>query len=449
MLIGMHGMACAIGKAPARHQAVWLLALWLGASGGSGTVFAEGDPAGDWLQWRGNTRDSVAPGPGWPDGLTTDRLEKRWRQPLGPGYSGPIVAGKRVFVTETRDKRTEHVHAFDRDSGEPLWETSWTGAMQVVFIGASAGSWIRSTPSCDGTRLVVLGMRDVLVCLDVATGSTLWRVDFPATFGSPVPDFGGVSSPLVAGDGVYVQAASGVVKLDAQTGEVRWRVPAEGGGKSLNGAFSSPVLATLCGEPHLVVQGREVLAGLSPTTGATLWKTPVRTLFGMNIVTPTVRGNAVFVSSLGGSFLFGIDTNAPAAAAAAAEGEAASGAVDYGVKVMWKNPLQAEMSSPVLIDEHIYVHLRDGRMACLDWASGARTWITEPLGSYWSLATQARRILALSDSGELRLIAATPDAFTLLGEARVSNAETWAHLAVSGDLLFVRDLKGLTAYRWR
>jgi hypothetical protein len=36
-----------------------------------------------------------------------------------------------------------------------------------------------------------------------------------------------------------------------------------------------------------------------------------------------------------------------------------------------------------------------------------------------------------------------------LGEAKVAAEESWAHLAVEGDELFIRDLKGLTSYRWR
>ena len=35
------------------------------------------------------------------------------------------------------------------------------------------------------------------------------------------------------------------------------------------------------------------------------------------------------------------------------------------------------------------------------------------------------------------------------GEAKVAAEESWAHLAVEGTELYVRDLKGLSAYRWK
>jgi hypothetical protein len=59
------------------------------------------------------------------------------------------------------------------------------------------------------------------------------------------------------------------------------------------------------------------------------------------------------------------------------------------------------------------------------------------------------RILALDETGTLRLVRATPEAFTQLGEAKVAEEEAWAHLAVAGGDLFVRDLEGITVYSWR
>ena len=59
------------------------------------------------------------------------------------------------------------------------------------------GDWVRSTPAWDGETLYVGDMAEVVVALDGATGSELWRVDFPRRYETPVPDFGFASSPLV------------------------------------------------------------------------------------------------------------------------------------------------------------------------------------------------------------------------------------------------------------
>jgi len=352
---------------------------------------------------------------------------------LGPSYSGPLLTEELVIITETRDAAAERVLAYDRATGEKRWQVSWDGAMTVPFFAASNGSWIRATPCLDEGRLYVAGMRDLLVCLDAATGEELWKVDFVQAFDSPLPAFGFVSSPLVIGEHVYVQAGSGFVKLNKVTGEVAWRTLDDAGG--MNGsAFSSPFVATLNGVEQILVQGRENLAGVDPADGTVLWQTPVEAFRGMNIVTPTVIDGRVFTTSYGGgSFLFSV----------------ASGETEKPVDVVWRNKVQGYMSTPIIIDGHAYVHLRNQRFACINLTTGKEAWITKPFGKYWSMVAQGDRILALDETGDLRLIKATPDAFTLVGEAKVSDLESWAHLAIAGDQIAIRDLDRITLWRWK
>ena len=59
------------------------------------------------------------------------------------------------------------------------------------------------------------------------------------------------------------------------------------------------------------------------------------------------------------------------------------------------------------------------------------------------------RILALDQRGQLFLLRANRDKFDLLDQRKLTSEETWAHLAVVGDQLFVRDLHGLSAWRWK
>ena len=152
-----------------------------------------------------------------------------------------------MFVTGTAEMKNEVVLALDRKSGKELWRAEWPGAMLVPFFAWSNGSWIRSTPCFDGESLFVAGMRDVLVSLDAKTGKEKWRVDFVKEFESPLPAFGFVSSPLLEGDSLYVQAGASFVKLDKKTGKVIWRALKDEGGM-MDSAFSSPVMATLAGQ---------------------------------------------------------------------------------------------------------------------------------------------------------------------------------------------------------
>ena len=67
-----------------------------------------------WDQWRGPTRDGLVSGVEWPSSLSDKSLTRLWRVELDSSYSGPIVSESTVFVTGTRNKKTEVVTALDR-----------------------------------------------------------------------------------------------------------------------------------------------------------------------------------------------------------------------------------------------------------------------------------------------------------------------------------------------
>lgn len=389
--------------------------------------------ADEWLQWRGPQRSGILPARDWPNALSPEQLKARWRVTLGPGYSSPIVTADRIFVTETRNQKTEVVSALNRATGEVEWTAQWPGAMSVPFFAAANGSWIRSTPTLDRDELFVAGMRDVLVCLNADTGSVKWRVDFPEQAGSKLPAFGCVCSPLVDGEYVYMQAAGGFVKLDRADGRIIWKALDDGGGM-YGSAFSSPVIATIAGLRQAVVQTRKQLCGVHLETGDVLWSHDVEAFRGMNILTPTVIGNRVFTSTYGGgSYLFEIS------------GSSSDG---FSVKTLWRSKLQGYMSSPVVIDGYIYLHLRNQRFACIDVETGKEAWITTPFGRYWSLVATGDQILALDERRELLLIEASPAEFKLIDRRSVAERPTWAHLAIAGSQVFVRELDAMAVFDW-
>lgn len=385
-----------------------------------------------WNQWRGPSRDGIDSGPPWPEVLSEQGLSLKWRVELPPSYSGPLVSSTLVFVTGTENKSREVVYALDRATGKERWKKEWDGAMTVPFFAAANGSWIRSTPACDGESLYVAGMRDVLVCLAAETGDEKWRLDFPRQFKTALPSFGFVCSPLVDGNDLYVQAGASVVKLNKTDGKVLWRSLKEEGGM-MGSAFSSPVIASLAGKRQLVVQTRQELAGLDLETGDILWQQKVPAFRGMNILTPALYGDSLFTSSYQNkSWLFKVESVAGA----------------YRVSEAWNNNAQGYMSTPVIIADHAYLHLQNQRFTCIDLRDGTRKWTSKPFGKYSSLIAQGDRILALDQSGRLLQFKADPNEFQLLGEVTVSEQDTWAHLAICDNELFVRELNGLKVFLW-
>ncbi len=404
--------------------------------------------AAHWNQWRGPQRSGQVQGPAWPAKL--DGLERTWRVPLGKSYSGPVVDAERVYTTESgthgEDSKSEHVRAFDRGTGKELWKVDWDGAMKVPFFAARNGSWIRATPALDDRSIYVAGMVDTLTRIDKASGELLWHIDLRKDWKQPEQAFGFVCSPLVVGGHVFVQTGGGLLKIDKEKGERVWTSLEDRGGM-MGGAFSSPILAKLNGQEQLLVQTREELCGVDPEHGNKYWGVPIKTFRGMNILTPLPFGDAVFTSSYGGrAQLF--DIKAAAAAVDATEGAEAKPV--YSSEERWNGRTQGYMTSPVEIGGHAYLYLRSKRFTCVELATGKICWTSEPIGDeYASLVANGDKILALMNSGELHLLAANTERYEVLDTKRVADAETWAHLAVDGEQLFVRELEALSAFTWK
>jgi outer membrane protein assembly factor BamB len=160
-----------------------------------------------------------------------------------------------------------------------------------------------------------------------------------------------------------------------------------------------------------------------------LWERDVPNFRGMNILTPTVWGDSILTSSYRNlTHLFTVRLD-----------EASRPIIEE----TWTYKSPGYMSSPIVIGDHAFLHLGNGRLTCLDLRSGESRWTTTPLGDYWSLAFQGDRILALNEAGELLLLRANPERPEILARLEISGQPTWGHLAVDGGQLFVRELEGL------
>jgi outer membrane protein assembly factor BamB len=303
--------------------------------------------------------------------------------------------------------------------------------MEVPFFAARNGSWIRATPAFDGKTLYVAGMRDLLVALDAQTGREIWRRDFVSE-GSTLPTFGFVSSPLIDGGDLYIQAGGACQKLDAKTGKTIWKSLSDGGGM-MGSAFSSPMFGTLSGERQLLVQTRLKLAGLRPSDGTVLWERPIPAFRGMNILTPQPHGkDTVFTSShTGGTRVIRVQS-----------GE------KWATAEVWSSKYEGYMTSPVIISDYAYWLGKDQRFVCANVTTGEEAWRSEKrFGQYMSLIASGDKIFGLDQRGLLFLFKANSKEFEPLGELKVAETECWAHLAITGDQVWIRDSDSIRCWQ--
>ena len=115
--------------------------------------------AEDWPQWMGPERNGVYAESGLVQSIPEEGLKVRWRVPVAHGYSGPAVANGKVFLTDyeiesgkstnspgSRDKLTgqERILCLDAATGETLWTHSYPRPYEISYPNGP-----RATPTVE------------------------------------------------------------------------------------------------------------------------------------------------------------------------------------------------------------------------------------------------------------------------------------------------------------
>src|SRR5438034_11118333 len=113
--------------------------------------------AEDWPEIRGKGRQGLWTETGILERFAPEGLRTLWRTPIKAGFSGPAVAGGRVFVTDyaetQRPRGIERAIALDEKTGRILWTQEWA----VDYRGMSYAIGPRATPTVDDTRVYFAG----------------------------------------------------------------------------------------------------------------------------------------------------------------------------------------------------------------------------------------------------------------------------------------------------
>jgi outer membrane protein assembly factor BamB len=403
----------------ARRRA--LVSLWLALLvPASGLASAQ-----QWPQWRGPARDGVAqatPPAQWPAALT-----KKWEAPAGGGHATPVVADGRVFV-HARTGEQETITALDAATGTRLWHDAYAAPYKVNPAAASHGPGPKATPVVADGRLYTFGISGILSCLDAASGKVHWRKQ-----PSPEqPDFGVATSPIVV-DGMVVVFVGGpergaLAAFDALSGAARWRW--SGGAP----AYASPVLATLAGTRQLVTQSRNQVVGVG-LDGTLLWQIPLTTPYDQNSVTPVIAGDLVIYSGL---------SNPTTAVRIVKAGST------YRADEVWKNADVSMYMSTAVVAGDALVGLGQknrGQFFAIDWKTGRTLWTTR--GRETDNAALIRipgHTLIQTTEGELIVARDSHTAFEVVERYDVAESSTWAHPALAGNQLVVRDATSVTLW---
>lgn len=417
-------------------------------------VLASAALAQDWPQWRGPNRDGKAAfnaPQAWPKTLV-----QKWRVVVGEGVATPALAGDRLYVFSRQDGN-EVIRCLDAASGKEIWQDKYE--TQGVTGPAARFSGPRSSPAVADGRVVTLGVRGIVSCLDAATGKKVWRKD---DFQGATPRFATACSPMIA-DGLCVLQLGGdagaVVAYNLADGQEKWRWA---GGDAAS--YSSPALITVGGIKLVVVMTERRVVGVNLADGKLAWETPfaVQGMRGYNACTPIIVDGQTVAYSGGGRGTFAVKIEKT--------GDT------FAVKQAWANPDKAvQFNTPVAKDGLLYGLSATDELFCLDLATGKALWGT-PIGGrgaagqagpagapgeggrrggmgmggprpgYGSIVDAGSVLVALTPAMELVVFKPGNAQYAEVARTKVAQSATYAHPVLSGNRIFVKDEDAVTLW---
>jgi len=307
--------------------------------------------AADWPQFRGPDTSGISPDQNVPTSIG-DHLA--WTVDLpGRGLSGPIVVGKRVFLTASSGYQQDRLHilCFDAATGKKLWERQFWATGRTLCHPKMCNA--TPTPASDGRRVFAFFSSNDVVCLDLE-GNLLWMRGMTHDYPNASNSLGMSSSPLVLGETLIVPvenlSESFTAGLDVATGVNRWKLD-----RPLLDNWTSPAIfpGKTRDDNLVVLQSGKGVVALRPYTGFEEWRYDEVT---NTIPSAVPAGGMLLVPSKG---LTALEPQAPG----------------QPPRVVWQsNRLGPATPSPLVEGGRVYNINGTGVLACADVKTGQVAW---------------------------------------------------------------------------
>ncbi len=429
-------------------------------------VFAGGVYAGQaqdcWPAWRGPLASGVSP-TGNPPLTWSETQNIRWKVATpGKGTSSPIVWVDRIFFLTAIEtdrvgqppatapqtdpnapapfhggKTPKNVYKFDlvcldRATGKTLWQK--TAREEVPHEGHHPDHGFASySPITDGTCVwASFGSRGVH-CYDV-NGNHKWSRDLGRMKSKMM--FGEGSSPALAGDALIVvmdqEDDSFIYALNKNTGETLWKQH-----RDEDTSWATPAIADVNGKLQAIVSATKLIRSYDVATGDLVWQCGGQT---QNVIpTPIVSDGLVFCTSgFRGSELQAIELGH-------------TGDLTDTKAIRWQvSKATPYVPSPILYEGNLYVcSMNKAAISCYHAPTGRLNFSQENLDGvkdiYASPVGAAGRVYFVGRKGTTQVIA-NSEKFEILA-TNVLADEFDASPAVAGDQILLKGKKSLYCIR--
>lgn len=400
----------------------------------------EGVPAslpGEWPRFRGKDYDNIAKDiPALDNEWPPEGPPVLWSIELGEGHAAPVVQEGRVYVLDyDEEERADSVRCFLLADGRELWRHSYK-----VTVKRNHGM-SRTVPALANGRIVTIGPRCHVVCLDAQSGAFQWGMDLQREYGTTEPLWYTGQCPLIDGDTVILAPCGPetlMMGVDLASGAVLWKTPNPEG---LNMSHSSILPITLADIRMYVYSAIGAVVGVGAegnALGQLLWQSPWKA----RVIAPSplkIAGDRLLA-------IAGYGEGNQVIRLTAADGVITPEVISAQTP---KEGIACEQQTPIAYNGLLYAimpkdagSLRE-QFVCyhpegeLLWSSGAEN--RYGLGPF-VLADE--KFYILSDDGVLTMLDANATSYVQLAKARIMDGhDAWGPIAVAGSRILLRDSK--------
>ncbi len=373
--------------------------------------------AEDWYRYRGPRLDGISAETEWRDSWPDGGPKIGWKAEVGTGFSSVSTSEGRAY-TIGNNENVDTVYCLDCRSGEVVWQHAYTSPTDPnEFEGGPT-----STPTVDESDVYTLSRRGDLFCFDKVSGDVRWSVNVADKTQLRIPAWGYAGSPLVWKDLLILNVGDAGTAVDKKTGTIAWSSADKDSGYST----AVPIPDR---DDQVVIGSARSYVCVDARSGREIWRQRWLTTFGCNAADAIVTGQSVFLSSgyNRGSALLKIDGDQP--------------------EVVWKNKeMQNQISSSVLIDGMVIgIHgdvSAGTTLRCIDLASGQAQWTSDMVRPGGFAATADRRLIIISDSGELVIGEFSASGFNPTARQKVFHGKCWTSPVLSDGRLYCRSADG-------
>jgi outer membrane protein assembly factor BamB len=320
--------------------------------------------AGEWPQFRGPGQEGHGEARGLPL-FWSETNNVKWKTPIpGRAWSCPVVWDDQVWVTTAPEDGHElFAVGLDRGTGRILHNVKvFDVDNQQKMNGLN--SFASPTPVIEAGRVYVHFGTYGTACLATGSGEILWtRRDLNLEH-----EEGPGSSPVLFEnllifhcDGTNVQY---VAALDKMTGKTGWK---DDRSRDLSRVtphkrkgFSTPLLIPVEGTTQMISVGAQAVYGYEPRTGAEIWRLDFD---GFTVAPRPVSGlGMVFITT-------GFDSASLLGIRLGGHGDVTESNLvwRYGKQVPYR-------SSPILVDDLLYMVSDGGIASCVEARTGTLVW---------------------------------------------------------------------------